>query len=171
MRIVTELDLGGDGPVHRIDGPGLCDLLGISPAMLTELKHRGIAKHLGRDAWDMAETVRGYTAHLRGTASGRGDAAAVLNLTGERARLAREQADAQALKNAALRRELVPAAEVASEWGTALRAIRARVLAIPSRVRAALPHLTPADMVALDREARAALEDLARNAEGDDHAA
>ncbi|QFG37294.1 phage terminase Nu1 subunit (DNA packaging protein) [Paracoccus pantotrophus] len=170
MRIVTELDLAGDGPVHRIDGPGLCDLLGISPAMLTELKRRGIAKHLGRDAWDLAVTVQGYCAHLRGTASGRGDEAAVLNLTGERARLARLQADAQDLKNAALRRELVPAVEVAREWGEALRAIRARVLAIPSRVRSALPHLTPADVAALDRETRAALDDLADNAGADDAA-
>lgn len=171
MRIVSELDLGGEGsPVHRIDGPGLCDLLGVSPAMLTELKNRGIAKHLGRDAWDMAATVRAYCAHLRGTASGRGGEEEVANLTAERARLAREQADAQALKNAVLRRELVPVAEVAREWGDVLRGIRARILAVPSRVRSALPHLTAADAAVLDREARAALAELAGD-KGADHAA
>lgn len=170
MRIVSELDLGGDGPVHRIDGPGLCDLLGVSPAMLTELKNRGIARHLGRDAWDLAATVRAYCAHLRGTASGRGGEEEVANLTAERARLAREQADAQALKNAVLRRELVPVAEVAREWGDVLRSIRARILAVPSRVRSALPHLTAADVAVLDRETRAALEDLAEDKRVD-HAA
>lgn len=170
MRIVSELPgLTGDRPVHRIGGADLCDLLGITPGALTGLCKRGLAVKLGHDAYDLTATVTAYVAHLRGTASGRGGEEQVLNLTGERARLAREQADAQALKNAALRRELVPAAEVAREWGEALRAIRARVLAIPSRVRAVLPHLTPADVAAMDREARAALDDLARD-EGGDHA-
>ena len=90
MRIVTELPLEGDAPVHRIDGAGLCNLLAISPAMLTELKHRGMAVHHGRDAWNLEETVRAYVTHLRGIASGRGGEEQALNLTAERARLAKE---------------------------------------------------------------------------------
>lgn len=170
MRILDELALDGER-MHRIGGKDLCQLLGLSSGALADLKKRGIAVHLAHDVYDLEATVRGYVQHLRGIAAGRGGEEQGLNLTGERARLAREQADAQALKNAALRRELVPAAEVAREWGEALRAIRARVLAIPSRVRSGLPHLPPADMAALDREARSALDDLARNAEGGDHAA
>ncbi|MDR5655254.1 terminase small subunit [Ruixingdingia sedimenti] len=170
MRIVSELDLGSEGPVHRIDGPGLCDLLGISPAMLTELKNRGIAKHLGRDAWDLAATVRGYCAHLRGTASGRGGEEEVANLTAERARLAREQADAQALKNAAARGELVRAEEVTRAWSGILGQVRARVLAVPSRVRGALPHLSGADAEVIDKEIRFALEELADDKGAEDAA-
>lgn len=99
MAILQELPLeGGRGPVHRIDNAGLCDLLGITPPMLTELKHRGIAVQLGRDSYDLVATVRAYVTHLRGTASGRGGEEQVAALTTERARLAREQADAQALK-------------------------------------------------------------------------
>ena len=86
----------------------------------------------------------------------------VAQLTTERARLAREQADAQALKNAALRRELVPAAEVERAWTDILRQVRSRVLAVPSRLRQAVA--LPADAVAaLDRELRDALTELGRD--------
>jgi phage terminase Nu1 subunit (DNA packaging protein) len=152
--------LGGDAPVHRIDGKGLCDLLELSPAMLTELKKRGIAVHIGLDAYDLAATVRAYVVHLRGTASGRGGEDQIMTLTGERARLAREQADAQALKNAVLRGELVPAAEVARAWSDTLRKVRSRLLAVPSRVRGAIPGLTGADVTLIDREVRDALQEL-----------
>lgn len=160
MRIVTELDLGEDGPVHRIDGPSLCDLLGISPAALTELKRKGIARHLGRDAWDLS-TVTNYCAHLRGTASGRGGEKEVVNLTAERARLARAQAEGAELKNAVSRRELVAAAEVGREWGIILGDLRAELLALPSRLGAQMPHLTAHDIAAIAAEMRASLEALA----------
>lgn len=160
MRILDELGLEGER-VHRIGGKDLCDLLGLTSGALTDLKKRGIAVHLGHDAYDLAATVRAYVQHLRGIASGRGGEEQALNLTGERARLAREQADGIALKNAALRRELVPAADVTREWGDLLRQVRAGVLAVPSRLRATLPHMTGADIAALDAELRATLTGIA----------
>lgn len=166
MRLLEELDLGNrDSGTWRIGGADLCELLGISPAMLTELKKRGIAVHYSHDAYDLAATVNAYVTHLRGTASGRGGEEHVANLTAERARLAREQADSQAMKNAAMRGELVKAEEVTREWAELLRKVRMRVLAVPSRIRGALPHLTPGDLATLDREIRTALEELAH---GDD---
>lgn len=147
--------------VHRIGGKDLCDLLALSSGALTELKKKGIAVHLGHDAYDLQATVRAYVQHLRGIASGRGGEEQALTLTAERARLAREQADSVALKNAALRAELVSAAEVTREWAEVLRKVRAGVLAVPSRVRAALPHLTAADVAVLDHEIRTTLEGLA----------
>lgn len=160
MRILDELGLEGER-VHRVGGKDLCDLLALSSGALTDLKKRGIAVHLGHDAYDLAATVRAYVLHLRGVASGRGGEEHTANLTAERARLAREQADAVALKNAALRGDLVPAADVTREWAEVLRKVRAGVLAVPSRVRAALPQLTAADVAVLDAEIRATLEGLA----------
>ena len=161
LRILDELDLAGNR-VQRIGGADLCALLGITSGMLTQLKKRGIAAHLKHDVYDLEETVRAYVAHLRGTASGRGGEDQIAQLTTERARLAREQADAQALKNAALRRELVPAAEVERAWTDILRQVRSRVLAVPSRLRQAVA--LPADAVAaLDRELRDALTELGRD--------
>jgi len=79
----------------------------------------------------------------------------------ERDRLAREQADNMALKNAALRRELVPAVEVEQRWSEVARRIRSKVLSVPSRVRQQCPHFTQHDVGAIDSELRAALEELA----------
>jgi terminase small subunit / prophage DNA-packing protein len=49
----------------------------------------------------------------------------------ERARLAREQADGHALKNAALRGELLPADEVVAGWQASIGRARALLLGIP----------------------------------------
>jgi hypothetical protein len=49
----------------------------------------------------------------------------------ERARLAREQADGHALKNAALRGELLPADEVVAGWQAAIGRARSLLLGIP----------------------------------------
>lgn len=161
MRIMSELPgLGGDKPVHRIGGSDLCDLFGITPGMLTTLGKRDIVVRLGHDAYDLEESTRRYIASLRETASGRGGEEQVLNLTSERARLAREQADAQALKNAVLRGEYVPASDVERAWSDTLRALRSRLLAVPSRLRQSMQHLTTSDVTMIDRELRNALQEL-----------
>ena len=160
MRIMEELPgLTSERSVHRIGGRDLCELLAISLAKLTDLFQAGQAVRLGHDAYDLGETVRRYVEHLRGTASGRGGDEHVLTLTGERARLARVQADAQELKNATSRGELVPAAEVERTWGDMLRQVRARILAVPSRLRQA--HSLPGEIADdMDRELRDALTEL-----------
>ena len=59
------------------------------------------------------------------------------------------------------RGDLVPAVDVAREWEGIMRQVRAGVLAVTSRVRARLPHLTAHDAAALDDELRQALAALA----------
>lgn len=155
MRIMQEVPgFFGEEPVHRIGGRDLCDLWGITPGMLTALLKRGIAVKLGHDAYDLVKSTRQYVEHLRGTAAGRGGEEQVLTLTGERARLAREQADAQALKNAERRHELVSAAEVERAWADTLRSLRSQLLAMPSRLRMTRPSLAAADVEVIDREMR-----------------
>lgn len=158
MRIMAELPgLGGGDPVHRIGGADLCDLLRLSPAALSGLVKRDLAVKLGHDSYDLIKTVGRYVEHLRGAASGRGSEEQALTLTGERARLARAQADAQELKNAALRGQLVPAGEVEREWADTLRSLRSQLLAVPSRVRQVLGHLSATDVDVIDREMRSTL--------------
>ena len=159
MRILDELDLEG-GRVHRIGAADLCELLAISSGMLTQLKHKGIAKHLGRDVYDLTGTVTAYVTHLRHVAAGWGGEEAKLTLTGERARLARAQADAQELKNATLRDELVRAEDVLRQWEDVLRGLRSELLALPSRLRADLGHLTTQDVDAIDRRLRDTLSQI-----------
>ncbi|ROT99072.1 terminase small subunit [Histidinibacterium lentulum] len=165
MRIFSELPMEGTA-VHRIGGKDLCDLLNLTSGALTDLKKREIAVHLGRDSYDLEETVRRYVTHLRSTAARWGDPEQVPQLTAEKARLAKEQADAQALKNAKMRGELVEASEVENTWADVLRQLRARLLAIPSRLRADLPGLDAATVAAIDRALRDTLSEIA----ADDHA-
>jgi len=53
----------------------------------------------------------------------------------------------------------VPAADVEREWGDVLRQVRARILAVPSRLRQSLT-LAPADVELIDRELCEALTEL-----------
>jgi phage terminase Nu1 subunit (DNA packaging protein) len=87
--------------------------------------------------------------------------AAQPDASAEAVRLKKEQADHAALKNQQLRAELVPAADVERAWSGILRQVRSGVLAVPSRVRQQLPHLTTHDIATFDAEIRRALEDLA----------
>lgn len=156
MKILSELSLGKE-PLHTVGGKDLCDLFDISPAALTDLKKRGIAVHMAHDTYDLTATTRAYVQHLRGMAAGWGTGEKAANLTSERARLAKEQADAQAIKNAKLRGELVEASEVERTWADALRQLRARIMAVPSRLRSELLDIDPQTIDAMDRALRASL--------------
>lgn len=56
-----------------------------------------------------------------------------------------------------LRGELLDADAVTREWQGILRQVHATVLAVTSRVRSRLPHLTAHDADVIDRELRDAL--------------
>lgn len=142
----------------------LADLLGISEDNVRQHQRNGHVVKNGRDKYLLRESVRAYCAHLRGTASARGGDAAVQALSAERARQAREHADNIALKNAALRRELVPADDVVRSWSEILLKVRAGILAVPSRIWQRAPHLTAEDKNLIDEELRLALAAL-----GDDN--
>ena len=115
----------------------ICALLGVTATAIRELASAGIVRRIGRGSYDIDGSVTSYCRHLREGASGRGG-----ELANERARLAREQADQVAMKNRALRGELVEVAEVQRTWTGIARSVRAGVLALPTRVQARLPHLT-----------------------------
>lgn len=58
----------------------------------------------------------------------------ILDLTKERARLAKEQADAQELKNAKERGEVLPLDKIKETWARIVVACRTRFLALPDRL-------------------------------------
>lgn len=139
----------------------LASWLGVSDRTVRELAERGILVRSAKGKYALKSSVTAYTDHLRSAAAGRGGEDASTDLAAQRARLAREQADGLALKNATARSTLIPAAEVAARWNDVARRVRGRVLAVPGRVRAQLPHLPAADVAAVDREVRLALDELA----------
>ena len=78
----------------------------------------------------------------------------------QRARLAKAQADIAEMKSARQRASLLDAAEVENEWSSILRNVRAGMLAVSSRCAARLPHLTPHDVAEIDAEVRAVLTEI-----------
>ncbi|MFO1127829.1 MAG: hypothetical protein U1E66_05250 [Rhodospirillales bacterium] len=147
--------------METITTAALAQLLGISDRAVRQHVAAGTLVQVGRGRFDRDASIGTYCEHLRAMAAGRGGADGVKTLSAERARLAKEQADQYAIKNAALRGELVSAADVERKWTDACRCIRSAMLAIPSRVRQQLPHLTRTDAALIDDEIRRALTELA----------
>jgi phage terminase Nu1 subunit (DNA packaging protein) len=67
------------------------------------------------------------------------------------------------------REESVDIEEVARAWGAVAREVRSGVMAVTSRIRARLPHLTAHDASVIDEELRAALQALADDRTPDDY--
>lgn len=141
----------------------LSALLGITRQRVAALARSGILKRTNPARFDMHDSVKRYCANLREKA-GRAGRPALADgdpLKMEKLRLAKEQADALELKNAAARGEMVKADIVEREWSSILRDLRAALLAVPSRVGSRLPSLTAHDIAEIDAEIRATLEVLA----------
>jgi phage terminase Nu1 subunit (DNA packaging protein) len=135
----------------------LAGYIGVSPRSVTELGRRGIAVRAGSGRWRLRESVARYCDDLRRRGGG---VAVASSAAAERARLAKEQADAIALKNARLRGSLLDSEAVEREWSDILRLVRSGVLAAPSRIGARLPHLSRDDLSAIESELREALTAL-----------
>ncbi|WP_191569056.1 terminase small subunit [Paracoccus yeei] len=148
---------------REVSARQLGEILGLNERTVRDLVDRGVVTRTGRGRYDLFGSILAYVEHLRAVAAGRGGEAASYDLTRERARLAKEQADERELRNATLRGELVEVEAVKREWTDILRSIRSRVLSVPSRVRQSLPHLTGHDVERIDGELRRALEEAARD--------
>ncbi len=95
------------------------------------------------------------------------DDRAALDLNTERARLAKEQADEKAMKNAILRGELMPIDEIRDQWARIAIGIRINFLALPSRLAQMLETVsTPTERRAMiDNEIKTILTALADHGE------
>lgn len=139
-------------------------LLGLSSRRISQLAEEGIAVRTGPGTFDAAVTIQNYVRHQAGKA---GNQAATLDLNAERARLAREQADQIALKNAVTRGEVLEAEAVAQQWEGIVAEVRSAMLAVPGRLRRrAGAALDAAAITLIDHEIREALTALA-NADAD----
>jgi phage terminase Nu1 subunit (DNA packaging protein) len=147
-------------PNDLVSGPVLARWLGVTDKTVREMAKAGIVVRVKRGLYKLEDSVTRYCERIRRTASQRGGEASLATLRDERIRIAKEQADALALKNAAARGELLDAGAVEADWSTTLRNVRAGMLAVPSRTAARLPHLTPHDVAEIDAEVRAVLTEI-----------
>jgi phage terminase Nu1 subunit (DNA packaging protein) len=136
----------------------IADLIGTTAKTVYQLADRGIVIRAGRGRYNMRASIRGYSEHLRSIATGRaGGEAVAAAAAGARARLAGALADKAELANAHARGRLVDAEAVLKEWTDILRMVRARMMAVPTRCGARLPHLTAHDLTTIEGEVRDAL--------------
>lgn len=80
----------------------------------------------------------------------------------ERARLTAAQADKTEMDLATMRRELIPADEVAAAWQPIVGAIRQKVLALPSKIKTAVPDMTDRQLKKVKKLVADCLTDLSR---------
>ena len=153
----TDLFGGKAWAARDLSALELAELFGVSDRTIRDLVARSIISKTPRGTFSLRDVVPAYTHHLREIAASRGHGAGNSSLTDARERQAREKADQLALRNGQIRGELIPAGQVEARWISITSAIRARLLAIPSR----MATLSPLDTAALSTEIRAALTELA----------
>jgi phage terminase Nu1 subunit (DNA packaging protein) len=133
-------------------------MLGITPRALTDHTRGGVVPRASRGRYDPAVAVPAYCDHLRDLTRRR--TLADPDFKAAKLRLVTAQAQREEQRNARAAGELLAAADVEREWAGILRDVRARLLAIPSRLSARLGHLTRTDVETVDHEIRDALSAL-----------
>lgn len=106
----------------------------LSERRFYELLDQGVVDRARPGAYDLDIVREQYLEHIRGVAAGRTSGPDGLDLTAERARVAKEQADQLEMKNARDRGELLPRDDVHLAVTDAFTRVRAKLLALPSKV-------------------------------------
>jgi phage terminase Nu1 subunit (DNA packaging protein) len=142
----------------------LSDLLGITPRRIQQLTEEGMPKQQ-HGKYNVTACTKWYIQYLRGQLAKRQDDAVrdeTIHWTRERTRLAREQAETSALKNAELRGELVSVEILKQRLGHVFANIRQNTLSLASKIAPECEgRSTPEIKSVIDREARRLLEGLA----------
>jgi phage terminase Nu1 subunit (DNA packaging protein) len=112
-----------------VTGVELAAHLDLSPRALRDYQERGVVPR-GAD-YDTARVA--YIRHLRARAAGQASEDG-LDLAGERARLASEQADSMAMKNALQRGEQAAISDLEFAVTSLLSGVRGKLLALPSKL-------------------------------------
>lgn len=124
----------------------------LRPRRIRELVKLGVLPpSKGRGGLNLDQCRLAYIAYLRGIASGHRSEDGELDLTAERAKLAREQTATAAIKNATSRGELIPADMVLEHWAGQIVAVKSHLRAIPSQFKSEVPHLEPEELETLRR--------------------
>lgn len=107
--------------------------IGVSTKYVNDLINEGVIERKGRGLYDLDECRNAYISKLREKAAGRAGTGE-LDLVAERARLAKESADAKEMENAVERGDLVYIEDVAKQVENQLTKVRTRLLGIPTKV-------------------------------------
>ena len=107
--------------------------LGIQQATLSKLIKHGVIDKQDRGKYDLDEVRLAYLKHIRNMAGNNNNN---LELGAERARLAKEQADAKEMENAVERGDLVYIDHIVKQFEKQLMKCKTKLLAVPTKVAA-----------------------------------
>lgn len=149
------------------DGSGsdFAALLNISPRAVRDLAERGLLVKAAAGRYETLGSLRTYIDHLRRQAAGRATETG-LNLADERAKTEKLKQEDFTLSIAIKRNKMLAREAVREGWTRFASIVRSSYLSLPSKIRAAVPHLTAHDAVVIDRIVRERLEDAAAELEG-----
>jgi terminase small subunit / prophage DNA-packing protein len=128
-------------------GAELAWLLGCTDRAIRGFANRGLAVRSVRGKYLLGESIRRIHHQSSEAAAGRSGN----DLAAARTRLATEQADGQALKNATTRRDMIEIDEARELWSGLVRAVRQFVLSLPNRISFEVPTLSLTDRGTIER--------------------
>ncbi|MFN3844500.1 MAG: hypothetical protein ACK4RZ_01595 [Paracoccaceae bacterium] len=153
-------------PGDFVTAPALADFLGISTDVVSALGREGIFTRQSPPGWkgsyaySLRESVRAYVGHLRIKANAKARPSTAPELAAAKLAFTEAQARKVELQNDKAAGRLIPADQVRADWLATASDLRNRLLAVAPRVAATLSLDRPT-AAALDREIRAAMNDLA----------
>lgn len=143
----------------------LSKLLGISIRSIRDLEVTGIlVPATGRGRYETLASIQNYLGRLREQAAGRATKGGN-NLADERAEETRIDKEIKAIKLAQLKGEILTLDEVSASWSAFAGVIKGSLLALPSKARTSIPHLTAHDGEVLREMVRDMLLDLSDEVE------
>ena len=135
----------------------LCGHMKLTPGRVSQLKDQNVVRAVGRDQYDLIESMSAYIGFLqeRGRDGG--------SLSDEQKRLTAARADLAEIEKRRVEAELIPADEVEQAWVKMLAVIKTRLLAVPAKMAPRVMVMQRAAEIkdALDREIRDALQEVA----------
>lgn len=143
--------------MQAVSAADLAQCLGLTSRRIHQLAASEIVVAAGAGQFDFAASVRNYVVGLQAKAD---KSLGRLDLTQQQARLAHEQAEAAAIKNARLRSDHIAIARVDAGWQEITTKVRRRLRAVPASLRARMPNLTQADLDVVKSEIESALSEL-----------
>jgi phage terminase Nu1 subunit (DNA packaging protein) len=119
----------------------LARCIGVQKRTVQKLAEAGIIKRAPRQRgkYKTVESLHAYTQHLRDKAGGRSESEL---LTTERAKKAAIDREIAERKLDELNGMILPVDDVVQAWTTLCRSFRQKMLSMPSKMKARIPHLT-----------------------------
>ena len=131
--------------------------LDVTPKHIDNLFNAGVVVKQARGEYDVIQSCKNYVKFLRGT-----NTSEKLDLTQERTRLTKFQADLALIQLQQARREYWPVALVSRWISTLMTSIRSMLMAISSTIAVDLPHLEKSDIITITDLVRDALEQASK---------